>query len=301
MRVLSFRNVYKRFKRIEALRGASFEIPRGSIAGLLGPNGAGKTTSIKISLGLLRRDRGEVEVLGFDPWHDEIEVRSRVGVLHERPIYPPNVRVSKLLLHLARLKGGDQRDVKRVVNVTGLKEYLDTKIKVLSRGYLQRLGLAQTLLGDPEVLLLDEPTANLDPIARNEILDLIKSLKEELDVTVLISTHILPELQRICDYAIFISMGTVLDYGSMEDLVSRHNVRAVLKITTTKPRVLASNLVLDERVESIEMYKSSLLVRTLPGYWRELENKAYELGAERVELVKVSLYELYQTVLKYAQ
>ncbi len=297
---LSFKEVYKRFGATYALHGVTFTIPRKVVAGLLGPNGAGKTTSIKLAVGLLKRNKGEVEVLGFDPWREEVKARMKIGVLHEKPVYPPDVKVSTLLLHLAKLRGSDWREVKRVVGITGLKEYLNIKVKALSRGYLQRLGLAQALLGDPELLLLDEPTANLDPIARMEILELIKNLQKELNVTVIISSHILPELQRVCNYAVFIGAGRILDYGSMGDLASRYGVGAILKIYTVNPRLLASSLVQEEYVEAVEIHDSFLKVRTRPGHWRYVEKKALELGAERVELSTAKLEEMYKAVVKYA-
>jgi len=297
---LSFRDVYKRFGATHALNGATFTIPRKVVAGLLGPNGAGKTTSIKLAVGLLKQDGGEVEVLGFDPWREEVEARMRIGVLHEKPVYPPNVRVSTLLLHLAKLRGGDWRDVRRVVNIAGLREYLDSRVKALSRGYLQRLGIAQALLGDPELLLLDEPTANLDPVARVEILELIRNLQKELDVTVVVSSHILPELQRVCNYAVFIGAGRVLDYGFMGDLVSRYRVGALLRVYAADPRAIASSLVWEECIDALEIHDSFLKVRARLGYWRYVEERALELGAERVELSTANLEEMYKAVVEHA-
>ncbi len=297
--VIAARGLVKRYGRVEALRNATFEVPEGVVAGLLGPNGSGKTTTIKILLGLLRRDGGEVEVLGLDPWAHEAEVRRRVGALHENPAYPLGERVRSLLSHLARVKGC-RGDVDRVLRLTGLSEYAEARVRALSRGYLQRLGLAIALLCEPELLLLDEPTAHLDPGARLEILRLIRTLREELGATVLISSHIIPELQEVCDYAIFIQSGVVVDHGSMEELARRHGVSASYRVEARRPRLVASRLVAEEFVEAVEVLDDYVVVRVKGGAHAQAEALLSRLAAEGLvegyELRTASLAELYARV-----
>ena len=239
--MIEFRNVVKTYRRrvgrlrrrvevVEALRNCSFHIPRGALAGFLGPNGSGKTTSLKLMVGLLHRDSGLVSVNGFDPEAEPRLVREATGFLPEKPVYPPNVTVEQYLRHIARLRSIPWSDVLRVAKLVGIDEYMGKPIRSLSRGYLQRLGLAQALIGQPEILLLDEPTANLDPNARIEILNLIAVLKRDLQATIIISSHILPELQQVVDYVVLISNGVIVDYGWLGDIAAKYLVTTVYRV-----------------------------------------------------------------------
>ncbi|HIE24030.1 MAG TPA: ABC transporter ATP-binding protein [Candidatus Korarchaeota archaeon] len=278
--VIVVRDLWKRFGRIQALKGITFEVKKGSATALLGPNGAGKTTTLKILLGLLRPDSGQVEVFGMNPWRREDKVRSIIGVLHERPIYPEWASARQLIRYAAKLRGLGEMDEGRAIKLSGLEDYADVRVSSLSRGYLQRLGIALAILGDPELLLLDEPTANLDPAARMEILRLISLLKEELDVTVLISSHIIPELEMVCDSAIFINEGLVLDAGSLDELARRHNSRAMVTVKTKNPRELASKLVSKGYVRSVEIIPDGVKVEVVPGELTALENEISRIGRE---------------------
>lgn len=299
--VVIAQGVTKSYSKTEALRNVSFHLPEGAVAGLLGPNGSGKTTTIKILLGLLRRDKGKVEVFGYDPWLEEAEVRKRVGVVHEKPLYPPDERVDRLLRHIARMKGAPQSEVERLLHLTGLSEYANRKVRALSRGYLQRLGIAIALVGDPELLLLDEPTANLDPSARKDILRLIKTLQEELEATVMISSHIVPELQEVCDYAVFIQEGVILDYGGMDELARKYSVSAHYFVTAKNVRLLASELVKEEFAESVELGDGYLTLRVKGGAYAAAEVAIIKLAerglVESYELRTASLGELYSKVI----
>jgi len=278
--VIVSKNLRKRFGRIQALRGISFSVSKGSATALLGPNGAGKTTTMKILLGLLKPDSGEVEVFGMNPWENGDRIRSIVGVLHEKPIYPEWVSVRQLIRYAAKLRGLGEMDERRAIKLSGLEEYANARVSSLSRGYLQRLGIALAILGDPELLLLDEPTANLDPAARMEILHLISLLKEELDVTVLISSHIIPELEMVCDSAVFINEGLVLDQGGLDELARKHNSSAIVVIKTRRPRKLASMLIEREYVKSVEISREEVKIEVIPGELPTLELEISRLDSE---------------------
>ncbi len=303
--MIEFRKVYKAYGDTLALKGASFVVPRGALAGLLGPNGSGKTTSLKLMVGLLRPTAGSVLVNGYEPWIHEDLVRETVGFLPERPIYPPYVKVGALLRHLARLRGLPWSDVVRIARLVGIEKYLDSNIGALSRGYLQRFGLAQALLGEPEILLLDEPTANLDPHARMEILELIAALKRDLNATVLISSHILPELQQVVDHVVLISNGRVVDYGPLGELTAKYRVTTVYRVRCSKPREVARLLVEHEHVSGVMLGDGWIEVHIDPGFGDELRRMLHELRSEGLvhefELKTGYLGELYERALKSAE
>ncbi|RLE78622.1 MAG: ABC transporter ATP-binding protein [Thermoprotei archaeon] len=296
--VIEVRDLYKSYGKTVALRGASFSVPSKTVAALLGPNGSGKTTTLKILVGVLKRDRGDVKVFGFDPWINGVEVRERLGILHEKPIFPGDVKVKVLLKYLAKLKGYSGSEVERVARITGLVKYLDSRVKGLSRGYLQRLGLAQALIGDPELLLLDEPTANLDPLARREILRLIKSFQKELGVTILVSSHIIPELEEICEYAVFIKEGIIVDYGRLEDLSKKYFTEVSYRVVVEKPRELASKAISFDFVKGVEVEENSVEIKVKAGRVSELadflESSKDTYGVRKVEFVRAELGDLYE-------
>ncbi len=295
--MIVFKGVTKRFKRTAALHDASFRVEKGSMAGLIGPNGSGKTTSLKLMLGLLRRDSGEIEILGHDPWMEGEVVRAFTGFLPESPIYPRNIRVSQLLGHVARLKYASRFDVSRIARLVGIERYMEHQVSALSRGYLQRLGLAIALLGDPEILLLDEPTANLDPKARIEILRLVSILKRDLGATIIISSHILPELQQVIDSAILIARGKVVDYGSIDYLASKYGARIVYAVYTRNPRTLMKRLVDVDYVRGVVERGEYVEVHIDPLAGEEFLRLVDSLGgdlASRVEVRSGYLGEIYE-------
>lgn len=300
MSVVEAYRLEKRFGNIHALRDVSFTLPSGKVAGLLGPNGSGKTTTLKILIGLLRRDSGEVRVFGLDPWESEVEVKSRVGVLHEKPLYPQNVAVRVLLRYVARIRGCPLGDVERIARLVGIQRYMDSAVGALSRGYLQRLGIALSLIGDPELLLLDEPTANLDPLARVEILRLIEVLKRDLGVTMIVSSHIIPELKEICDYAIFISGGVTVDWGGLEELSSKYGVTSSYRVEVREARSFAAKAVSQDYVRGVDVFDGWVVVRVAGSYSSEFKDFVSRVGARfgvtRVVHAGSELGEMYEKV-----
>ena len=212
------KNVSKVFDTQYALDDVSFEVRRGEIVGFLGPNGAGKTTMMKIITCLIPPTKGEVKVCGLDIWNDSLELRRRIGYLSEaNPLYY-DMYVREFLQFIAgvhRLKDV-KASVAGIIEKTGLGPEQHKKIGALSRGYKQRVGIAQALIHKPEVLILDEPTTGLDPNQLIEIRSLIRDYGK--DKTVLLSTHIMQEVQAMCDRVVIINKGKLVADTAVADL-----------------------------------------------------------------------------------
>lgn len=205
------------------IKGISFNVAQGEIVGLLGPNGAGKTTTMRVMTGYLYPTSGTVKVGDYDIYDDPREVRRQIGYLPENPPLYPEMSVAGYLRFAARLKGVKKanvsREVNRVVELTGLEEVKQQLIGSLSKGYKQRVGLAQALLNSPPVLVLDEPTSGLDPKQIIEIRNLIKNLAKEH--TILLSSHILPEVNMICGRVAIIDQGRLVAVDTPEGLAQK--------------------------------------------------------------------------------
>jgi len=207
---------------VTAISNLSFEIEKGEIVGFLGPNGAGKSTTMKILTGFIPPSEGKVKIAGHDVLEDSLEARKKIGYLPENaPLYL-DMTVTGLLKYCAELKGIKKESrfeqIDRIINETGLGEVKNKIIKTLSKGYRQRASLAQALIGDPEFLILDEPTITLDPKQVTEIRKLIKELGKER--TIILSTHILSEVSGICDRVMIISKGKIVASDTPENLTS---------------------------------------------------------------------------------
>ncbi len=211
----------KRYGRHLAVRDISFSVSNGEIVGFLGPNGAGKTTTLRMLTGFLPPTSGSATIAGFDIFRESIEARKRIGYMPENvPLYD-DMRVREYLLFRAKLKGLSSRDARRrvtdVTDTCGLNEVRRKMIKTLSKGYRQRVGLADALVHEPELLILDEPTNGLDPIQIRQIRELIKRLSR--NHTVIISSHILSEVEMIANRVIIIDNGQIKAADSPQNLI----------------------------------------------------------------------------------
>jgi ABC-2 type transport system ATP-binding protein len=210
--MLEVRNLTKRYGDIVAVDGVSFSAAQGQILGFLGPNGAGKTTTMRILTGFLPATSGTAKVAGFDVFTESAEVRRRIGYLPESPPLYSDMTTESYLRFVARIKGMPRAAIEdgidRAVRTCGLDDVRGRLLGHLSKGYRQRVGLAQALIHDPQVLVLDEPTIGLDPVQIREIRALIRRLAGER--TVILSTHILPEVSQICEKVVIINAGRVV-------------------------------------------------------------------------------------------
>lgn len=212
----------KRYHKLVAVDGVSFKVEKGEVLGFLGPNGAGKTTTMRILTGVLPATSGRVTVAGFDVFERPLEVKRRVGYLAEVPPLYDDLDTRAFLRFVGRIKGLDRRrlgdEVERVLQECGLGQVVSRRIGNLSKGYRQRIGVAQALLSDPEVLILDEPTIGLDPNQIVEVRGLIKRLAE--NHTVILSTHILPEVAQLCSRVVIIHRGRIVADNRLENLTT---------------------------------------------------------------------------------
>ncbi|MGH8013991.1 MAG: ABC transporter ATP-binding protein [Candidatus Binataceae bacterium] len=210
--MIEVKNVSKSYGSFLAVQGISFKAERGQILGFLGPNGAGKTTTMRIITGFMPASSGTVEIDGLDIFANSLEARKRIGYLPETPPLYGDMRVESYLEFVARLRGVKRSAVDaavdHMVDVCGLREMSGRICGQLSKGYRQRVGLAQALIHDPPVLVLDEPTIGLDPRQIHEIRELIRGLSGER--TIVLSTHILPEVSQICDRVVIINDGHIV-------------------------------------------------------------------------------------------
>src|SRR5438105_4101717 len=206
----------KAYEGVEAVRGVSFKVRRGEVFGLLGPNGAGKTTTVEILEGYRERSGGEVSVLGFDPGHRARALRERVGIVLQQPGLYRHIRVREALVHFASMYP-HPREVDEVISLTGLQGKEGASVRTLSGGQLRRLDLALALVGDPELIFLDEPTTGFDPAARRAAWATIRSLKG-LGKTILLTTHYLDEAQAVADRVAIVKDGRILAEGAPREL-----------------------------------------------------------------------------------
>ena len=227
MNALEIKDLYKSFKvgfipkKKEILKGISLSVKKGNIYGYLGPNGAGKTTTIKTILGLIFPDKGEIKIFGKN--HLDINAKKKIGFLPENPYFYEYLTAYEFLNFYLRLSNSEHRNnakkINELLNLVGLKPHSNLQLRKFSRGMLQRIGIAQTLISDPDLVILDEPLSGLDPIGRKEIRDVILKLKEE-GKTVFFSSHILQDIEMICDQVGIIIDGRIISQGELEDLIS---------------------------------------------------------------------------------
>ncbi len=210
-----------RKSRVRALGSVSLTVGQGEIFGLLGPNGAGKTTLVKILLGIVHPTSGTATLLG-EPF-TSVQVRKKIGYLPENHRYPTFLTASETLHHFGRLQGIDSAELAvrtdALLETVGLKDWTKVKIKRFSKGMLQRLGLAQALIGDPEILFLDEPTDGVDPVGRKEIRDILKVLRSQ-GKTIFLNSHMLSEVEEISDRIAILNKGDVLRTGTIKEITS---------------------------------------------------------------------------------
>ena len=270
--MIEVQQLSKRYGRVTAVDDVSFRVERGEILGFLGPNGAGKTTTMRILTGYMPATAGRAIVAGFDVFDQPIEAKQRTGYLPETPPLYPDMTVVEYLTFVAKIKGVASAErterIRRVMERTHVTDMANRLCSKLSKGYRQRVGLAQALIHNPDVLILDEPTAGLDPKQIIETRQLIKQLAG--DHTIILSTHILPEVSQTCQRVVIINKGRVVAVDTPDNLTARLRGAETLyvHVDTKGPHVLAA------------LQKVPGVARVAPADQRA-DSGAYEVESER--------------------
>jgi ABC-2 type transport system ATP-binding protein len=298
MSLIVSENLSKRYGSVVAVDSLNLSLDDGSVMGLIGPNGAGKTTTIKMILGLLKPDKGWVKVFGQNPW-DNTAIRSMIGVVYEKAFFPSHQKTLEYLRRVCRVFGVSESRASEVLGLVSLQEASYRKINALSAGMLQKFAIAHALIHKPKLVVADEMTANLDPQARGELLDLVLQLRKDEKVTFLLSSHILPELSRVCDSVAIINRGKVWAFGKLSELYEKYAI-GIIRVSTDSPEALAPEirklnyiLELKKDIRGISVRvaegKEEKLYEDVPKLAKRLEAKI--LG---IETGSASLEELYR-------
>ncbi|WP_018131209.1 ABC transporter ATP-binding protein [Effusibacillus pohliae] len=222
--ILSVRGLQKTIGRKKLIHNISFDVYQGEVFGFLGPNGAGKTTTIRMLVGLMKPTAGTIRICGHDLQRQFVEAMRYVGCIVENPELYKFLTGRENLEQFARmLDGVTEQRIEQVVRLVGLENRIDDKVKTYSLGMRQRLGIAQALLAEPKLLILDEPTNGLDPIGIRELREFVRRLAEQEGVSVFISSHLLSEIEMMCDRVAILHQGKCLYTGPVKDLVQREN------------------------------------------------------------------------------
>ena len=256
--MIEIQNLTKRYGQIKAVNNLNFTVEKGEILGFLGPNGAGKSTTMNIITGYIPSSEGTVKVCGYDIMENPKEVKKRVGYLPEQPPVYMDMTVDDYLSFAADLKLVDKKlkrnQISDIMELVKIGDHRNRLIKNLSKGYKQRVGLAQALIGSPEVLVLDEPTVGLDPKQIIEIRKLIKALGK--DHTIILSSHILPEVSAVCERVVIINKGEICAIDTPDNLSKGFGTASKLSVTVAGPKSSVINTIK-------EIYGIKLLRRIL--------------------------------------
>ena len=280
------RDLRKSYDGVEALRGVSFEVRSGEVFGLLGPNGAGKTTTVEILEGYRDRDGGEVSVLGYDPAKWPRELRERIGVVLQHSEFQPLLTVREVHAMFAGYYERP-RDVDEVVALVGLEEKSGARVKTLSGGQKRRLDLGVALIGDPDLVFLDEPTTGFDPAARRSAWELVRSLRS-LGKTILLTTHYLDEAQQLADRVAVIRAGRIVTLGTPAELIGetrRAEIRfrrdgELVVLETDEPTRVLHELTSEALADGGELEQLEVRRPTLEDVYLELiDDEEGEAGA----------------------
>ncbi len=304
MALIVAEDLAKSYGRVVAVESLNLKLDEGSVTGLIGPNGAGKTTTIKMILGLLKPDRGVVKVFGQDPW-DNPAIRSMIGVVYEKAFFPAHQKTLEYLQRVCRVFGVSESRAMEVLELVNLQEASAREIRALSAGMLQKFAIAHALVHSPKLIVADEMTANLDPQARSELLDLVLQLHKDEKVTFLLSSHILPELSRVCDSVAIMNRGKVWAFGKLSELYEKYAV-GIIRVSTDSPYELEAEIKKLNYVKEVNSDIRGISVTVADGKEDELYEDVPKLAKKikakilGIETGSASLQELYRLAIRQA-
>lgn len=231
-KIIEIENLTKRFKNIIAVNNLNLNVFRGDVFGFLGPNGAGKSTTIRILLTLIKPDSGSIKIFGKDLFKERLTILKNIGSIVEKPDFYPYLTAYKNLEILGRISGFqvDRNTIMKILEIVGLDSRYNSKVKTFSHGMKQRLGIAQALLHNPDLIILDEPTNGLDPMGMKEIRDLIIQLSKDFNKTILLSSHLLNEVEMVANRMIIIYKGTTKVEGEVKELLNSNKLKVKFEV-----------------------------------------------------------------------
>jgi len=262
-KVIEVKNLSKKFKDLKAVDNLNLTVYKGDVFGFLGPNGAGKSTTIRMLLSLISPTNGEIKIFNKPLRQNRREILKRVGAIVEKPDFYGYLSAYKNLEILGRLSGTDtsRKKIMDMLELVGLDKRYRSKVKTFSHGMKQRLGIAQALLHDPDLIILDEPTTGLDPQGMKEIRDLIIFLSREKGKTIFLSSHILYEVELVSNRMIILHKGTTRVEGYVQDLLNSNNLRVTFEVDdTAKADNLVKNSEWSSKIESVTSNKIIMLL-----------------------------------------
>lgn len=273
--MIEIQNLSKKYKDVQALDRVSFSVEQGEILGFLGPNGAGKTTTMKIITGFISANSGSVKINGLDSVEDSLEIRKQIGYLPESvPLYQ-EMKVYEYLKFVGEIRGLSKKEliqrIKELIQSCSLEKVIRKNIGELSKGYKQRVGLAQALIHDPKILILDEPTEGLDPNQIVEIRNLIKKMAQEK--TVIMCSHILSEVQATCSRIVIINEGKIVAQGTTEELKAQSEDKQIISFA------LQGNK--EEIMEKFKIQEGVVDIKALGKESAEVEKYILEIHSEK--------------------
>ena len=262
MYAIEVENLHKKYRQIfqgevHALKGVSLQVKPGEIFGILGPNGAGKTTLVRILLSIIKPTSGAARI--FDSKYSSTNVKMKLSYLAENHTYPRYLTGEQVLQYFGSLSGVHGKklrdNIDETLELVGMTKWRTTKVKKYSKGMTQRIGLAQTLINDSELLFLDEPTDGIDALGRKEIRDLLLKLKKQ-GKTIFLNSHLLSEVEQICDEIVIMNKGEIIRRGTIDSLVAKHNAYKIDIVGTPEASIAA----LEKKVQSIECTNNQIHV-----------------------------------------
>lgn len=256
--IIEIKNLSKHFKNLKAVENLNINVYRGDVFGFLGPNGAGKSTTIRMLLTLIKPDKGSIKIFGKDLFKEKLSILKNIGAIVEKPDFYGYLSAYKNLELLGKISGHEisTKRIMETLELVGLAERYKSKVKTFSHGMKQRLGIAQALLHDPDLIILDEPTTGLDPMGMKEIRDLIIHLSRDQKKTVFLSSHILYEVEQVANRMIIINKGTARVEGSVKELLDATNLSVTFEVgDVIKATKIISESIWSEKLKSTSANK----------------------------------------------